>query len=179
MNFHKPSDLPRQKMLNAHWCIKRSLLNMEVEYCLPEIQVGACSHSPGVCSTFCRGVQMCHPLIELGSLHEMAGSLSPVLRENIKSRIIRLRTQIHRQIFLHIYWYSQWTGKKKTLEIKNDVVLYSSRTRGSEFHSFCWEFIFLWLLLAYTCWASLLSLTQRTLLKKFPSLALFKLEKIS
>lgn len=115
---------------------------MEVEYCLPEVQVGACSHSPGVCSTFCRGVQMCHPLMELGSLHEMAGSLSPVLRENIKSRIIRLRTQIHRQIFLHIYWYSQWTGKKKRLEIKNDAVLYSSRTRGSEFHSFCWEFIF-------------------------------------
>ena len=43
---------------------------------------------------------------------------------------------------LHIYWYSQWIGKKKRLGIKNGLVWYSGRTRGSEFHSFCWEFIF-------------------------------------
>lgn len=32
--------------------------------------------------------------------------------------------------------------KKKGAGIENGVVLYSSRTGGSEFHSFCWEFIF-------------------------------------
>lgn len=80
--------------------------------------------------------------MELGSLHEVAGSLSAVLKENIiNSRIIRLRTQIHRQIFCtFIGTASGW--EKKRLEIKNDVVLYSSRTRGSEFHSFYWEFNF-------------------------------------
>lgn len=85
---------------------------------------------------------MCHPLMELGSLCEVAGSLSPVLRANImNSGMIRLRTQIHRQNFCtFIGTASGW--EKKRLEIKNNVVLYSSRTRGSEFHSFCWEFIF-------------------------------------
>jgi len=87
-------------MLNSHQCIRRSLLNLEVEDRLPEVQVSAHSHSAGVCSTCCTGVQMCHLWMEVGPLHEIFGGLSPVLRGKIiNSRIIGLERQTHRQIY--------------------------------------------------------------------------------
>lgn len=77
-----------------------------------------------------------------GSLHEMLGGLCPLLREHIMNRrIIRLKRQIHRHIYC-TFIDTASGQKEKRLGTGNDVVLYSSRTRRSEFHSFCWEFIF-------------------------------------
>lgn len=75
----------------------------------------------------------------------MFGGLSPVHGENIiKSRIIR---KVHKQIYCTFFVTVSGGGgegakkKKKRLWLENGAVLHSSRTRGSEFHSFCWELI--------------------------------------
>lgn len=87
---------PKSQMY--HFTDVPSLLNLEAEDHLPEVQAGAHSRALG-CVPPAAEVSRCVQM-KLGSLHEVFGGLSPVLPENIiNSRIIWLDRQIHRQIY--------------------------------------------------------------------------------